>query len=186
MSGHVLLIGDDGPARNALRDRLHHALFNVTPCDRLGSIDADQYDCVLDTRGRIPPKSQFAHAALPILAICDANRDHGDILGQGAEDVIAAPFHDRELIARIRAMIRRRHASRELKLREGTNRALGFNESPDVFAHQKNLFCCDAHRRFTARIGKAGYSMPAVSVSGNRATRFPNHACGSQNRCRPV
>jgi two-component system cell cycle response regulator len=140
VSGHVLLIGDDGPARNALRDRLHHALFNVTPCDRLGSIDADQYDCVLDTRGRIPPKSQFAHAALPILAICDANRDHGDILGQGAEDVIAAPFHDRELIARIRAMIRRRHASRELKLREGTNRALGFNESPDVFAHQKTCF----------------------------------------------
>ena len=44
------------------------------------------------------------------------------------------------MIARIRAMIRRRHASRELKLREGTNRALGFNESPDVFAHKKTCF----------------------------------------------
>lgn len=140
MSGHVLLIGDDGPARNALRDRLQHALFNVTPSAQLMTTDPDQYDCILDTRSHVERNTSIAYETLPILALCDPKQDLSTILGNTAEDALRTPFQDRELIARIRAMIRRRHASRELKLREGTNRALGFNESPDVFAHKKTCF----------------------------------------------
>ncbi len=113
MSGHVLLIGDDGPARNALRDRLQHALFNVTPSAQLMTTDPDQYDCILDTRSHLERNTSIAHETLPILALCDPKQDLSTILGNTAEDALRTPFQDRELIARIRAMIRRRHASRE-------------------------------------------------------------------------
>ncbi|MDP2579378.1 diguanylate cyclase [Shimia thalassica] len=49
-------------------------------------------------------------------------------LSAGAEDILQKPIHDQELNARIRAILRAREASEELRLRERTTRALGFSE----------------------------------------------------------
>lgn len=136
MSGHVLLISNDPKIRTHLCDRLNKALFRVSVCTQLADLDLAPFDCVLaapDAQITNPPAT-----CPPILAIQNHMTDV--TLGHSAQDVIRAPYHDRELIARIRAMIRRFHATRELKLREGTNRALGFHEAADGFAHRRPCF----------------------------------------------
>ncbi|MCR8546816.1 diguanylate cyclase [Salipiger sp. P9] len=51
-------------------------------------------------------------------------------LAAGADDVIARPLDELVLLARLRSLLRARHAEDELRLRDDTRRALGLAEPP--------------------------------------------------------
>lgn len=57
-------------------------------------------------------------------------------LKAGADDVLAMPVGEAMLQARIRSLIRARNAAAELRLRDGTDRALGLAEAPSEFARR--------------------------------------------------
>ena len=52
-----------------------------------------------------------------------------ELLSAGADDVLLKPLDEVFLLARIRSLLRARDASEELRLRDGTSRALGFVET---------------------------------------------------------
>lgn len=140
MSGHVLLIGSDAADVSTYADRLQEALFRVTIAPLPRPNIEDQYDCLVLTPSADCGIDLVNTANIPALAIeCGAHTPRFS-LGHIIEDRMHVSAHKRELVARIRAMIRRHHAARELKLREGTNRALGFNEANDAFSHQKTCY----------------------------------------------
>lgn len=55
------------------------------------------------------------------------------LLQSGADDIVPKSIHTDFLLARLRGLIRMRHANFELRVREDTNRALGFHEKTSHF-----------------------------------------------------
>ena len=74
-------------------------------------------------------------ADIPVIVIAAENETDCRLaaLRAGAEDVMARPLRDQVLLARIRSLLRARSASKELRLREDTRRALSFAEAAAGF-----------------------------------------------------
>ncbi len=71
------------------------------------------------------------------------------ILNSGAEDVFPMPVEGAFLVARIRSIIRAKNELRELRLRDETQRALGFHEPTSSFtAREKVMFVGDTSTYF--------------------------------------
>jgi two-component system KDP operon response regulator KdpE len=123
-SGIRILVVDDEPAiRRALRPPLVELGFQVTDVSRgeeaLQALRTATYDVVLldinmpgiggiETLRRIRALSP----RLPVLMLTvrDQEEDKVEALDMGADDYVTKPFSTRELIARIRAAVRRVHA----------------------------------------------------------------------------
>ncbi len=121
MSVRVLLIDDDARLFELLRGflapndvTLEHARSGVTGLDAL---DRDTYDAVLldvmmpgidglETLRRIRSKTQ-----IPVIMLTARGDEADRVVGleMGADDYIAKPFSSRELLARLRAVLRRLH-----------------------------------------------------------------------------
>ena len=119
-----ILVVDDEPAiRRALRPPLVELGFQVTEVSRgeeaLQALRTATYDVVLldinmpgiggiETLRRIRALSP----RLPVLMLTvrDQEEDKVEALDMGADDYVTKPFSTRELIARIRAAVRRVHA----------------------------------------------------------------------------
>jgi two-component system cell cycle response regulator len=71
--------------------------------------------------------------AIISVGIDDTARARFAALDAGADDVLPRPIDDALLLARIRSLLRVRHARQELMLRDGTSRALGFEEARSDF-----------------------------------------------------
>lgn len=80
-------------------------------------------------------KNADLFATVPVVAISTETDAQGrlDLLRAGAEDVIERPMDDAFLLARLRSLLRARDATEELRLRDGTNKALGFYEGAATF-----------------------------------------------------
>jgi len=80
-------------------------------------------------------------SAIPVVAIASgaSNLARLAILKAGAEDVLTRPVDDAFLLARLRSLLRARDATEELRLRDGTNKALGFEEGPTPFEPPANV-----------------------------------------------
>ncbi|EBA12489.1 diguanylate cyclase response regulator [Roseobacter sp. CCS2] len=74
-------------------------------------------------------------AAISIIAVgvADTSQARFAALDAGADDVLPHPVNDALLLARIRSMLRVHSTHEELQLREGTSRALGFEENKNGF-----------------------------------------------------
>ena len=123
-SGIRILVVDDEPAiRRALRPPLVELGFQVTDVSRgeeaLQALRTATYDVVLldinmpgiggiETLRRIRALSP----RLPVLMLTVRNQEEDKVeaLDMGADDYVTKPFSTRELIARIRAAVRRVHA----------------------------------------------------------------------------
>ena len=66
--------------------------------------------------------------AIISIGVADTARARFAALDAGADDVLPRPINDALLLARIRSLLRVRNARQELSLRDGTSRALGFEE----------------------------------------------------------
>jgi DNA-binding response OmpR family regulator len=142
VSGKVLLIRSATDTRTTLAQRLCDALFDV--CEQgFGYFgDLHLYDCVIVVARRISDidalGGNFKAPQLPILVVLDRVFDGSPsaVLGTVAQDVLSSPLLKTEFLARVRGLIRRHTAQRELDRRANLNRAIGFNDPAQGFVTQ--------------------------------------------------
>jgi DNA-binding response OmpR family regulator len=116
---HVLIVDDDPAIRELLRDCLELENFEVSEAadsaglyDVLegGGIDLITLDLMLGGEsGLAVAASVRARHSVPIVMITGKGDTIDRVVGleMGADDYIAKPFHPREVVARIRAVLRR-------------------------------------------------------------------------------
>jgi two-component system, OmpR family, KDP operon response regulator KdpE len=117
--GHILVVDDEPQIRRVMRVTLVAQGYEVSDArtgdDALDLIRSDKYDLVLldinmpGISGIETCREIRAGAALPIIMITvrDGERDKVQALDAGADGYVTKPFNLPELLARIRAMLRR-------------------------------------------------------------------------------
>ncbi len=124
--GRILIVDDDYSARRALHGTLLSAGFDVADiasgAEALALTQVVRYDAVLLSLPT-PVKSgigicrelrrKFPRLAILILAAGETEDEEVETLDSGADDYIAKPFQMRELIAHVRAAVRRVRAPLE-------------------------------------------------------------------------
>jgi len=120
---HILVVDDDPDLRELLRSYLGSNGFTVAVAgDGIGmwrQLDEHQADAiVLDLMlpgedGLSLTRSLRAKSSVPILMLSARGEELDRVIGLevGADDYLAKPFGPRELLARLRALLRRGHAS---------------------------------------------------------------------------
>ncbi len=169
------MIDDDAELAGMVRDYLSEAGFEVdgreTVAAGLDEIRArgDAFDLVLldlmlpdgdglDLCRRLRSgEAGDAHRQLPVLMLTARGDETDRILGLelGADDYLPKPFHPRELLARIRAVLRRGPRAEEpagrlrfgrLTIDPGTRRVAVDGEERDLTGHQFDLLLLLAER----------------------------------------
>jgi len=119
---HVLALDDDAAVREMVAEYLGQNDFRVTACASGAELDAamarELVDLViLDLRLRGEDGMQIARrlreaSAIPILMLTGRVEEADRVMGLelGADDYLTKPFSPRELLARIRALLRRAKA----------------------------------------------------------------------------
>lgn len=119
MAGHVLVVDDEVAMTNVVRSYLEHEGFTVTvshngPDAVLAAQERDPDVIVLDVM--LPGFDgievcrrirQFSDAYVVMLTARDEEVDKLLGLSMGADDYLVKPFSPRELVARVKAMLRR-------------------------------------------------------------------------------
>ena len=118
----LLIIDDDIPLTDLLSEYLSTQGFSVSvnnnPLEGIQSVKHDSYDLLLldvmmpEMDGFDVLKSIRQFSAIPVIMLTAKGDDFDKILGLelGADDYLAKPFNQRELVARIKALIRRLNA----------------------------------------------------------------------------
>ena len=131
-TSHILVVDDDASIRDMIADYLTaHDVRVTTAADgqrmaqalAAGRIDLAVLDLNLgDESGLEILRSLRAASDLPIVVLTGQHRDEVDrIVGLelGADDYLTKPFSPRELLARIRAVLRRSQQQRQRSQQEG-------------------------------------------------------------------
>lgn len=118
--GLVLVVDDDPDVRSSVRDVLHDAGFLVveagTGCAAREEFDRHHPDVVLldlglpDMSGLDVLTELISRSSTPVIVVSGRSGETDRVVGLdlGADDYISKPFGDRELVARVKAAIRRR------------------------------------------------------------------------------
>lgn len=118
-SDHILIVDDDGEIRSLLQDYLQRQGFVAyTACDgrdmramlEKESVDLVILDLMLPGEdGLTLCRDLRAHSELPVIMLTAKGEQTDRIVGleMGADDYVTKPFHPRELVARIKAVMRR-------------------------------------------------------------------------------
>lgn len=148
MSGRILIVDRVATNRILLKVKLEAAQYSVTCCpDLTGALNCVRDDCpdlilleasnLADDPGKLCAAIAYdaAQRSVPILAMGQFQNaaQRMTVLESGADELIAKPFTDTILLARIRNLLRARDADAELNLRDDTRRALGFAEDISTY-----------------------------------------------------
>ncbi len=116
---HLLLVDDDPELRELLRDYLGQAGFRITTVgdgrEMRRAMDAARFDLVIldimlpGEDGLSLCRHLRAQSRIPILMLTARGDEIDRIVGleMGADDYLAKPFNPRELLARIKSILRR-------------------------------------------------------------------------------
>lgn len=138
LPSHVLVVDDDPAVRTLLQDYLGQNELRVTAVDSgaamLAVFDREAIDLVLlDLRMPGEDGLQLAHrlrqrANVPIVLLTGKAEEADRVMGLelGADDYVTKPFSPRELLARIRSVLRRYQATSEPHVRDEQRRAFRF------------------------------------------------------------
>jgi len=119
---HILIVDDDAEIRNLLRDYLERNGLRATAvADGRGmraALDTGRFDLVVldlmlpGEEGLTLCRDLRAHSDLPVIMLTARTEETDRIVGLeiGADDYVAKPFNPRELLARIKAVMRRTRA----------------------------------------------------------------------------
>ncbi|HYL70223.1 MAG TPA: response regulator transcription factor [Candidatus Dormibacteraeota bacterium] len=122
---HVLVIDDDASIRELISEYLGQHDFRVSAAasgaELLGAFRAQVVDLVLlDLRlpgedGMQLLRALRAESQLPVIILTGRSEEADRVMGLelGADDYLTKPFSPRELLARIRTVLRRTHAGQE-------------------------------------------------------------------------
>ena len=135
---HILVIDDDPSILEMVGDYLRSHGMRVSSGssgrDLFDTIDREAIDLVLlDLKlpgedGMDLAKALRERATLPIVLLTGRDEEADRVLGLelGADDYVTKPFSPRELLARLRAVLRRYRVQATLPERDGTRRAFRF------------------------------------------------------------
>lgn len=144
MTGRILIVDTVPTNRIVLKVKMLAAQFSVDACgsrkDAELAIAHKKPDLILinlsdpteDRHGfcrELKENPDTAAIAIISVGVIDTARARFAALDAGADDVLPRPINDALLLARMRSLLRVRHARHELMLRDGTSRALGFEEA---------------------------------------------------------
>ena len=143
MSGKILIVDSVSTNRIVLRVKMLAARYDVdavASCAEAATrIAIHQPDLILinltDAQGEghalcraLRADVTTANIAIISVGVLDTATARFSALDAGADDVLPRPISDTLLLARVRSLMRRRNMSRELQMRDGTNRNFGFEE----------------------------------------------------------
>ena len=123
---HVLIVDDDETVRHLVDEYLVQNDFRVSGASRgaelLGVLGGQVVDLVLlDLRlagedGMQLLRQLRAHSQIPVIILTGRTEEADRVMGLelGADDYLTKPFSPRELLARIRTVLRRTHAGQEV------------------------------------------------------------------------
>jgi len=123
---HVLVVDDDASVRRLVDDYLLENDFRVsgaaTGAELMSALGAQVIDLVLlDLRLQGEDGMQLlrqvrAHSQIPVIILTGRREEADRVMGLelGADDYLTKPFSPRELLARIRTVLRRTHAGQEV------------------------------------------------------------------------
>jgi two-component system, OmpR family, response regulator len=123
---HVLVVDDDATVRRLVDDYLAQNEFRVSGAsggsELLGALGTQVIDLVLlDLRLRGEDGMQLlrqvrAQSQIPVIILTGRVEEADRVMGLelGADDYLTKPFSPRELLARIRTVLRRTHAGQEV------------------------------------------------------------------------
>jgi DNA-binding response OmpR family regulator len=123
---HVLVVDDDAAIRRVVDDYLLQNDFRVTGAssgaELMSALGAQVIDLVLlDLRlqgedGMHLLRQVRAHSQIPVIILTGRAEEADRVMGLelGADDYLTKPFSPRELLARIRTVLRRTHAGQEV------------------------------------------------------------------------
>ena len=128
---HVLVVDDDPIIRQAIADYLGHYEFRVTAVADGGAMQAVLANEVVDLvvldlklaaeDGMALARRLREESAIPIVMLTARDEEADRVMGLelGADDYLTKPFSPRELLARIRAVLRRRRPEAQKGRPEG-------------------------------------------------------------------
>jgi two-component system KDP operon response regulator KdpE len=121
--GKVLIVDDEPSIRRAIRTTFGTLGFDIAeamtgeqalPLLRAANFDAVLLDVNMPGMGGLEAcreiRRQFPRIAVLMLTVRDNEDDKVEALDAGADDYVTKPFPIRELVARVRAAVRRSHA----------------------------------------------------------------------------
>jgi two-component system OmpR family response regulator len=135
---HVLVVDDDPDIRSVLEEYLSRNGIRVTSVasgrSMLEAFEAEAIDLVLlDIRmpgenGMVLAQALRERASVPIMLLTGNTEEADRVMGLelGADDYVTKPFSPRELLARIRAVLRRYQNPSQLPGRDDKRRAYRF------------------------------------------------------------
>lgn len=136
---HILVIDDDPSIRDLIHEYLcdHDMRVSVGASgdDLFATIDREAIDLVLlDLKlpgedGMELARRLRERATVPIVLLTGRNEEADRVMGLelGADDYVTKPFSPRELLARVRAVLRRYQVQATLPERDSTRRAFRFS-----------------------------------------------------------
>ena len=136
---HILVVDDDPDIRDLLSEYLSNNEMRVSAVasgrEMLALFDAQAIDLVLlDLKlpgedGMQLARSLRERATVPIVLLTGKNEEADRVMGLelGADDYVTKPFSPRELLARLRAVLRRYQVQATLPERDSTRRAFRFS-----------------------------------------------------------
>jgi DNA-binding response OmpR family regulator len=154
---HVLVVDDDPSIRELLSDYLGEQEMRVTAVSdgrqMLESFDRESIDIVvLDLRlpgedGLLLARQLRERAPVPIVLLTGKNEEADRVMGLelGADDYVTKPFSPRELLARLRAVLRRYTQHHEPTSSDDRRRAFRF-AGWELNLRTRRLAAADGHR----------------------------------------
>jgi two-component system, OmpR family, response regulator len=136
---HVLVIDDDADIRELIIEYLGNHEMRVSAGasgkDLFATLDREAIDLVLlDLKlpgedGMQLARTLRERATIPIILLTGRNEEADRVMGLelGADDYVTKPFSPRELLARVRAVLRRYQVQTTLPERDNTRRAFRFS-----------------------------------------------------------
>lgn len=128
---HILVVDDDAEIRSLLSDYLRKNDYQVTGVadgkGMLAALDRHKIDLVVldlmlpEEDGLVLCRNLRARSNIPIIMLTARGDETDRIVGleMGADDYLPKPFNPRELLARIRSVLRRAHALPERRAVQG-------------------------------------------------------------------
>lgn len=154
MAGKILIVDAIAVNRIVLKAKLASAFYAIsqasTAVEALTLAKADTPDLIL-LRANLPDMEAESlvrqlHAApglkcIPIVVLLSETHRESrlPILQTGASDVLHPPISEQFLLARLRSLIRQKHARTDIAIQSSTAAALGFAERQDRFVHSGHL-----------------------------------------------
>lgn len=195
MPGRILIADDVATNRIVMKVKLNEACYEVLQAEggrgALRLARAERPDLILldvlmpDMDGITvcrKLRADPATAEIPVIMITGQRDPAAKMraLKAGADDFLSKPLDDAILLARVRSLLRARETAQELALRDGTRRALGFQEAARGFAPPGRIALV-AHRREAALSWKSALlpHLPGVRfdvLSRHAALAWPDAA----------